>query len=197
MTTTNGPTAPAGTTGWWNPGRFLLRRWPTALGLGGALLAAGRGYSPELLASLTEILVLLPLVYLLAVALRRRSATWPVLGGLVVVFVVLRVVGVVSPAAAFAGLALIVLVWGVVDQQLRRAGEFRVQSLGMVGFGLIALIGLVVEPDLGRYVVAAGWFLHGLWDFVHLRRDKVVVRSYAETCGVLDLLVAVLLVLPR
>jgi hypothetical protein len=38
--------------------------------------------------------------------------------------------------------------------------------------------------------VAAGWFLHGVWDFVDLRLDKVVARSYAEWCGVLDVLIA-------
>jgi hypothetical protein len=42
--------------------------------------------------------------------------------------------------------------------------------------------------------VAAGWFLHGLWDFVHLRRNAVVSRSYAEWCGVVDILIAVRLV---
>ena len=44
--------------------------------------------------------------------------------------------------------------------------------------------------ELGRYLVAAGWFLHGVWDLVHLRLDKVVARSYAEWCGVVDILVA-------
>jgi hypothetical protein len=42
--------------------------------------------------------------------------------------------------------------------------------------------------------VAAGWFLHGIWDFVHLWLDKVVARSYAEWCGVIDVLVAAQLV---
>lgn len=48
-----------------------------------------------------------------------------------------------------------------------------------------------MEPDVGRYVVAAGWFLHGVWDTVHLRLDRVVSRSYAEFCGVFDILVGV------
>jgi hypothetical protein len=51
-----------------------------------------------------------------------------------------------------------------------------------------------VDPDLGRYLVAAGWFGHGIWDFVHLKLDKVVARSYAEWCGVLDVLIAAELV---
>ena len=64
----------------------------------------------------------------------------------------------------------------------------------MIGFGALVLAALVVEPDLGRYLVAAGWFLHGLWDFVHLRRNAVVSRSYAEWCGVVDVLIAAQLV---
>jgi hypothetical protein len=51
-----------------------------------------------------------------------------------------------------------------------------------------------VDPDLGRYLVAAGWFLHGIWDFVHLKLDKVVARSHAEWCGVLDIVIAAELV---
>jgi hypothetical protein len=42
--------------------------------------------------------------------------------------------------------------------------------------------------------VAAGWFLHGVWDFVHLKLDKVVARSYALWCGILDIGIAAELV---
>lgn len=92
-------------------------------------------------------------------------------------------------------MALIILVWGVVDGQLRRRDPFRIQAVGMLGFGVVALTALAVDPGLGRYLLAAGWLLHGIWDFVHLRLDKVVTRSYAEWCGVLDVLVALALVI--
>jgi hypothetical protein len=84
-----------------------------------------------------------------------------------------------------------VLVWGALDGQLRRSSALQAQALGMLGFGALALIGLIVEPDLGRYLVAAGLFLHGVWDFVHLRLNKVVARSHAEWCFVLDIILAV------
>ncbi|GAA2793221.1 hypothetical protein [Nonomuraea dietziae] len=42
--------------------------------------------------------------------------------------------------------------------------------------------------------MAAGWLFHGVWDFVHLKLDKVVARSYAEWCGVFDVLIAAQLV---
>ncbi|MET9832081.1 hypothetical protein ABZ078_22905 [Streptomyces sp. NPDC006385] len=63
--------------------------------------------------------------------------------------------------------------------------------MGALVFGGLALAGLAVDQDLGRCLVAAGWFLHGVWDFVHLRLDKVVSRTFAEWCGVIDVLVAV------
>ena len=61
-------------------------------------------------------------------------------------------------------------------------------------FGALALTGLVLDPDVGRYLVAAGWFLHGVWDFAHLRMrrlDGVVAPTFAEWCGVVDVVVAV------
>ncbi|MGH2712995.1 MAG: hypothetical protein ACRDM7_03740 [Thermoleophilaceae bacterium] len=45
-----------------------------------------------------------------------------------------------------------------------------------------------IDVDAGRYVVAAGWFGHGLWDAAHFRADAVVARSFAEWCAVFDLL---------
>ena len=74
---------------------------------------------------------------------------------------------------------------------LRKSRTLRAQALGVIGFAALALIGLAVDPDVGRYVVASGWFLHGIWDIVHLRLDRVVSRSYAEFCGVIDIVIAV------
>jgi hypothetical protein len=59
----------------------------------------------------------------------------------------------------------------------------------MIGFGAVALIALYVDPDLGGYFVAAALLGHAGWDAYHFLRDRVVARSYAEFCGVLDLLV--------
>jgi hypothetical protein len=44
------------------------------------------------------------------------------------------------------------------------------------------------------WLVAAGWLTHAAWDVVHLRRDAVIARSFAEWCAVVDVLVAVQLV---
>lgn len=58
------------------------------------------------------------------------------------------------------------------------------------------LAALFVAPELGAYLVAFALLGHAAWDAYHYLRDRVVARSYAEFCGVLDLLVgAVILVI--
>jgi hypothetical protein len=172
----------------------LTDRWPTVLALGLSAATFGGSETEEGVASLSEVLLLLPLLYLVVAKLQRRQASWPVLVVGITPFIALRALDVIAPAAVFSAVALLVLVWGAVDGRLRRPDLFRVEALGMLGFGALALAGLAVDPDLGRYLVAAGWFLHGIWDFVHLKLDKVVARSYAEWCGVLDVLIAAELV---
>jgi hypothetical protein len=172
----------------------LKDRWPTALALGMSALTFGGSGTDEGVDTFAQILPLLPLLYLVVAKLRRRQATWPGLVVGLVAVIVLRALDVIAPAAVFSAVALLVLVWGAADGQLRRPDPFRVQALGMLGFGVVALAGLVVDPDLGRYLVAAGWFLHGVWDFVHLKLDRVVARSFAEWCGVVDVVIAAELV---
>jgi hypothetical protein len=172
----------------------LKARWPTALALAMSAATFGGSETAEAVASLSGTLLLLPLLYLVVAKLRRRQASWPVLVLGITPFVALRAVDVIAPAAVFSAVTLLVLVWGAVDGQLRRPDPFRVQALGMLGFGALALTGLAVAPDLARYLVAAGWFGHGIWDFVHLKLDKVVAPSYAEWCGVLDVVIAAELV---
>lgn len=167
--------------------KAVLRRWPIALAVGMSAAGLAAGSSAGAVTSLAEVLMLLPLLYLMVARIRRPEASWPLLLALVVLYMVLRALDVVAIPVVFTALALAVMVWGVVAGDLRRSGAFRAQALGMIGFGALALVALVVEPDLGRYLVAAGWFLHGFWDFVHFRRNAVVSRSYAEWCGVFEI----------
>jgi hypothetical protein len=168
----------------------LKRRWPTALALVLSALTLDGGGSGGSVFGLAEALLLLPLGYLTVTKLKRPRASWPVLVCGIATLILLRLIDVIAPAAVLVAIASIVLVWAAVYGQLQQSALFQVQALGMLGFGALALIGLAVDPQLGRYVVAAGWFLHGLWDFLHLRMKKVVVRSYAEWCGVIDILIA-------
>jgi hypothetical protein len=173
---------------------LLNNAWPIALALGMAALSFGGSQSAEGLTGLSEALLLLPLLYLVVAKLRRPQASWPALVVLIIPFIVLRALDVIAPTAVYSALALAVLVWGALDGRLRGPDPFRVQALGMLGFGAVALAGLAVDPDLGRWLVAAGWLGHGVWDVVHLRLGKVVARSYALWCGILDIGIAVELV---
>jgi hypothetical protein len=172
----------------------VLKRWPTALAVGLAALGGGGGESGSTVEAYGEVLPLLPLLYLAVATLQRLRASWPGLIVGIMTVVVLRLFDVVAPSTVFVAIALGALVWNAASGHLHRSGMLRLEALGMIGFGALALLGLAVDPDLGRYLVAAGWFFHGVWDFVHLRLDKVVARSYAEWCGVFDVLVAVQLV---
>ncbi|MGP3960265.1 hypothetical protein ACTWPT_30075 [Nonomuraea sp. 3N208] len=174
---------------------MLKDRWPSAVAIGLTFLSlsSGSDLSGEV-ESLAQALPALPLLYLVVAKLRRPALSWPLLGVGMVIIVGARLLDLVAPSTVLLALALVVLVWGVIDGHLRRPGEFRIQAIGMIGFGALALAGLVVDPEAGRYVVAAGWLLHGVWDFVHLRRGKVVARSYAEWCGVLDVLIGLELI---
>lgn len=175
----------------------VLLRWPTGLGVvvaGLVALAMGNEVSEEV-PSFSAVMLILPLLYLIVVKLGHREATWPVLGVLLVITVALMEQDPVLRASIYGAIALAVLVWSAIDGQLLRPGEIHIQAIGLVGFGAFTLVGLAIDPDLGLYVAAAGWFLHGIWDLVHLRRDKVVQRSFAEWCAVVDILVAMQLLL--
>ena len=177
--------------------RALGRRWPTALALAMSAATWDGGGSDQSVISLGHFLPMLPLLYLIVCKIHRPRASWPVLVSGLTITIVLRALDVISPAALVAAVALVVLVWAAIDGQLRDSGLFQIQALGMLGFGAVALAGLAVEPEVGRYLVAAGWLLHGVWDYVHLWLDKVVVRSFAEWCGLVDILIAAQLLLLR
>lgn len=170
----------------------VLQRWPTLLALGMSVATGGGGDPTGIVAGYGEALLILPLLYLVVARMERRRASWPVLAAGITAIVVLRLLDVVAPSVVLVGVALAALVWSALGHDdVADPGTLRLQAAGMVGFGALAVAGLAVDVEVGRYLVAAGWFLHGVWDFVHLRLDRVVARSYAEWCGVVDILVAV------
>ena len=170
----------------------VLHRWPTWLAIAmAAVLAPG-----STVGELADVLPLLAFGYLAAAALQRRRATWLLAIGVSAAWAVLRLQDLVDPLAVLIVAALALLLWGAVRGRLRR-GALLVEAAGMVGFTAVALAAVSVDPNLGRFVVAAGWFGHAAWDFAHLRADRVVSRSFAEWCAVFDVLRAVgILLLP-
>ena len=170
----------------------LLHRWPTALGIA---VAAMTVFDLEIdagsVSSLSALVVLMALVYVGAAALDRRSASWVVfLAGFAVVVVFLDLLdSAIDPSVVLLVAAPLFLVLGVARGRLRRPGGLPLQTVEMLTFGSIGLVALYVDPDLGGKLVAIALLGHAAWDAYHYLRDRVVARSYAEYCGVLDLLV--------
>ena len=170
----------------------LMHRWPTALGIAVAAMTA---YDLEIdagsVSSLSVLVVLMAFVYVGAAVLDRRRATWVVfLAGVAVTVVFSDLLDSgVDPSAVLLVAALVFFMLGVARGLLRRPGGLTLQAAAMLGFGVVALMALFVAPGLGAYLVAFALLGHAAWDAYHYLRDRVVARSYAEFCGVLDLLV--------
>jgi hypothetical protein len=175
--------------------RSLTRRWPTHLAV--AIWAAQAAASAsdtldESVEGFAEVLPLLPLLYVVINQLGTPRSTWPVLGGGLVLVFGLQALDLVSPAGVMVGLSLVVLLWGLLRGAPHGREGLGIQAAGAVVFGALAVTGLVVDPDVGRWLVAAGWFCHGLWDLAHLTLERlkgIVAPSFAEWCAVVDVLV--------
>jgi hypothetical protein len=173
-------------------GSRSLRWWPalsaialTALVVSG--MSSGTDVAPVLAAS--------GLVYLGAAALQRPSAAWPVF---LVTFVVITASrqGWVDVDATWVllGLAGVLVAYALIRSALRPGGGLPLQAIAMFVFGGAAAIALLVNERAGAFLVAAGLFGHAAWDVHHHRANKVVVRSLAEFCFVLDTLLAAAIV---
>jgi hypothetical protein len=130
-------------------------------------------------------------------ALDRRRFAWVVLfAGLPLLSFIPPTSGI-DPSVVLLIVAAGFLAAGAARGLLRRPGGLPLQAAGMLVFGAGMLAALYAAPEMGAYLVAAGLIAHAAWDAVHFRLDRVVARSYAEFCAVLDLLVGatVLLVL--
>ena len=164
----------------------LMHRWPTALGIAVAALAAFDVDDGLEFAALT---VLMALVYLGAAALDRRWSAWVVLlAGLLLANFIPSISGI-DPSVVLLVAAPVFLVLGVARGQWQRPGGLPLQTAGMLAFGSTVLVALFyVDPDLGGKLVGIAILGHAAWDAYHYLRNRVVPRSYAEFCAVVDLL---------
>lgn len=167
----------------------IRHRWPTWLAIAlAALTAGGDSSGGGSLEGLSDALLVFALNYLVLAVLQRRQATWVVATVVVSALVALRFQDWVDPSVALLVTALAFVLWGAVRGQLRRPGALMLETAGMLLFTALALAALSVDRELGRYLLAAGWLGHAAWDFAHYRADKVVSRSFAEWCAVVDFL---------
>lgn len=160
--------------------------WPSLL----AIAMAGLSWGVDTVTA-GQLLPLLPLLYVVAAVVRRRRASWPLLVCAFLLFAALGLQDLVDPALAMVAISAGVAVTGLLRLPARSDRvELMVQAAAMAAFSVVALLALASGPDVARYLLAAGWLGHGVWDLAHLRRGAVVSASYAQWCGVLDVLMA-------
>lgn len=166
-----------------------LHLWPALAAIGLAGLVAFDLSSGSKLAA---ILAASGLVYLGAAALQKPSAAWPMF---LVSFVVISAdsAGWLTYDATWVLLAIAGLFFGYggLRGAVRPASGLPLQTIAMIACGAAAAIALFVGGSIGAYLVAAGLLAHAGWDVYHHWTNKVVVRSLAEFCFVLDTLLAV------
>jgi hypothetical protein len=61
------------------------------------------------------------------------------------------------------------------------------ETAGLLLYGALAVLALLLAPAVGLVVVALTLIAHGVWDVWHLRRHRDLVSpSLAEACVALD-----------
>ena len=169
------------------------RRWATLAGLGFAVLitvdlTGGVELAPVLAASAA--------VYLGAAALGLPAAAWPLFFATAAVITVARLLeDRLEPTWVILAGAVALLVYGLLAGAGRPSHGLPLQALALLGFGAAAGAALLIAPELGAYLVAAGLLGHAAWDLYHHRTNRVVVRSLAEFCLALDAALAAAIVL--
>jgi len=153
-----------------------------AIGLLGAAFAAIAGANRETV--VISLLVAL-LCYLAAAALGVKWVAWaaiPVASALVAAGALIGI----EPWFVLGGVAIALVIVGLVARASRTA--LAAQSLALVAYGGIALIGLVLSPAVGAVLASLTLMAHAVWDVIHYRRNAVVSRSLAEACIAFDVL---------
>ncbi len=175
--------------------RAIANRWPTLLALAWAAISLA-----DFDDGLEHVFLLMVAAtgYAFVATVDRPRLTWPVVLGCTVLVLVLRLLDTDPwPAMAVAAVALIAA--GLITGQFRRPGLYLLQSPGAVGFVALGLTAVAVPAEIGSYLVAAGLLAHAAWDAVHWWANRIISRTFAEWCGVLDatlgigILVAVLI----
>jgi hypothetical protein len=188
-------------TGRGRPAVRVVSRWPTALAVvaaAGVVLVIVRfaneaDYFGASIATMAGI-------YLFAYGLGRPWTAWPaflLLSALVTILQFAHTHGVL-PFDAPVGMAAVLVVlwlWAVVRRRFTDRPTFAVQTAGAAGFAVVTLLCVAVQPTLGALLAGVGILAHAAWDAYHWRTGKVVHRSWAEFCFVLDLIVGAALII--
>ncbi|GAB3631823.1 hypothetical protein GCM10027421_11760 [Microbacterium shaanxiense] len=168
-------------------GRAWSTIWPAALGV---LVAAATAYALTDGRDIAPVVVASGVVYLAAAATGRRWTAWAAFG-VTIPLIALTKVTDLDATLWLLVLAGILLVIGLGSRRLHPWWSFPLQTAAMLVLGAIAVIATQVNPVVGGLLVAAALLGHAAWDVYHHRTGRVVGRSLAEFCAVLDVLVAI------
>ncbi|MEV0201448.1 hypothetical protein [Nonomuraea sp. NPDC050691] len=163
-------------------GGHLLARWPSAVGLLALIGNAAGGLDSHVTAM---IIILAAMCYLAAAALGSRRSGWVMLGVAVLAVVVAKATGL-DPTATLLAMGAGFAVYGFLRGSRIDRRELVIQVLGFAGFSAVALSAMMTGPFLAAHLAAGAAIGHAVWDAVTYHRDKVVDRSLAEFCFVLD-----------
>lgn len=161
--------------------------WPAALAV---LVAAGTAVGLSDPRQVAPVVAASGLVYLAAAATGRRWVSWVAFGGTFALITLDKLLGIDGTLWMLALAAALVVV-GLVGRRVRPWWALGLQSAAMVVLGAAALIAVELNPTMGGLLVAAALLGHAAWDVYHHRTNRVVSRSLAEFCAVLDVLVAI------
>jgi hypothetical protein len=170
----------------------LGRRWPSALGLLSAGALVGTAWAGLLsLRQVTAVLAAAGLVYLGSAALGSPRAAWWLFAGTVVVIGLGGRLAIVDPLVTIAVVAVVLLVLGIARGRLGNRSGLPAQIAAMAVVLALAFLAVALPEPWGAVLLAAGLVGHTMWDVAHHRSGRVVPRSMAEFCAVLDPLLAV------
>ncbi|WP_188196949.1 hypothetical protein [Nonomuraea sp. SYSU D8015] len=170
---------------------FLVHRWPTLLGL---LAMAFSVFDDQDGRAQGIVVFLAALVYLATAVVGRPGVAWILLGACIVGVTVVRLLDAELWPALVAGAASIIIL-SLVSDLPRRPRLAAMQIPLMLVCGAAAVVALSLSPALGSYLVAAALIGHGIQDVIVWRANKVVARSLAEFCLVLDLTLGVAIII--
>lgn len=167
-------------------GRVWSRTWPAALGV---LVAAATAYALTDGRDVAPVVIASGVVYLAASATGLRWMAWAAFG-VTIPLIALTKVTDLDATLWLLVLAGALLVIGLGGRRMHPWWSFPLQTVAMLVLGAAAVIATQVNPVVGGLLVAAALLGHAAWDVYHHRAGRVVGRSLAEFCAVLDILVA-------
>jgi hypothetical protein len=170
--------------------RWLAHRWPTAAGIA---LAAFVAFGAVGHGDVAPVVTASGFVYLGAAALRRRTAAWPMfVVGFVLITIGFSVPGLDASWSSWwmLGVAAGLVAYGLTRGALRPTWGVPLQAGAMVLLAAAAITAVSAGAIWAGLLVSAALLAHTAWDVYHHRVERVVARSMAEFCAVLDTLLA-------